>query len=118
MVVCVKLSVLVLVEVVLKLSVSLCASANVDELNADTLCVVVPQRLASPLSDTVPVSLVVILSCLPVGITGLLVVPIPNYHNVLCAIQSILRFYKERRNYIWRGWCFYGEFGNEDKNKK
>ena len=31
-------------------------------------------------------TLVVILSCLPVGITGLLVVPIPNYHNVLCAI--------------------------------
>ena len=63
-------------------------------------------------------TLVVILSCLPVGITGLLVVPIPNYHNVLCAIQSILRFYNERRNYIWRGWCFYGEFGSEDKNKK
>ena len=34
-------------------------------------------------------TLVVILSCLPVGITGLLVVPIPNYHNVLCAIQSL-----------------------------
>ena len=33
-------------------------------------------------------------------------------------IQSILRFYNERRNYIWRGWCFYGEFGSEDKNKK
>ena len=63
-------------------------------------------------------TLVVILSCLPVAITGLLVVPIPNYHNVLCAIQSILRFYNERRNYIWRGWCFYGKFGNEDKNKK
>ncbi len=63
-------------------------------------------------------TLVVILSCLPVGITGLVVVPIPNYHNVLCAIQSILRFYNERRNYIWRGWCFYGEFGSEDKSKK
>ena len=37
-------------------------------------------------------TIAVILSCLPVGITGLLVVPIPNYHNVLCAIQSILRF--------------------------
>ena len=63
-------------------------------------------------------TVLVLLSCLPVGITGLLVVPIPNYHNVLCALQSVLRFYKERRNYIWRGWCFYGEFGNEDKNKK
>ena len=60
----------------------------------------------------------ILLACMPAGITGLLVVPIPNYHNVLCAIQSILRFYNERRNYIWRGWCFYGEFGSEDKNKK
>ena len=60
----------------------------------------------------------ILLACMPAGITGLLVVPIPNYHNVLCAIQSILRFYNERRNYIWRGWCFYGEFGSEDKSKK
>ena len=55
----------------------------------------------------------VLISCLPVGITGLLVVPIPNYHNVLCAIQSILRFFMERRNYYWRGWCFYDKFGKE-----
>ena len=60
----------------------------------------------------------ILLACMPAGITGLLVVPIPNYHNVLCAIQSILRFYNERRNYIWRGWCFYGKFGSEDKRKK
>ena len=59
-------------------------------------------------------SLLVILSCLPVGITGLLVVPIPNYHNVLCAMQSIIKFFTERRNYIWRGWCFYEKFGKEE----
>lgn len=63
-------------------------------------------------------TLLILLSCLPVGITGLLVVPIPNYHNVLCAIQSILRFYKERRNYIWRGWCFYEQLAISDKDKK
>ena len=61
-------------------------------------------------------TVLVLLSCLPVGITGLLVVPIPNYHNVLCALQSVLRFYKERRNYIWRGWCFYD--GLADNSKK
>ena len=55
----------------------------------------------------------ILISCLPVGITGLLVVPIPNYHNVLCAMQSIFRFFMERRNYIWRGWCFYEQFGKE-----
>ena len=60
-------------------------------------------------------SILVLISCLPVAITGLLVVPIPNYHNVLCAIQSIYRFFMERRNYKWRGWCFYEKFGKEDK---
>lgn len=54
-----------------------------------------------------------LISCIPVGVTVLLVVPIPNYHNVLCAMQSIFRFYSERRNYVWKGWCFYDEFGDK-----
>ena len=62
-------------------------------------------------------SILVLISCLPVAVTGLLVVPIPNYHNVLCAIQSIYRFFRERLkgNYKWRGWCFYEKFGKDDK---
>ena len=60
-------------------------------------------------------TLMILISCMPAGITGLLVVPIPNYHNVLCAIQSIFRFYSERRNYIWRGWCFYDKFKDDKK---
>lgn len=63
-------------------------------------------------------TLMILISCMPAGIAGLLVVPIPNYHNVLCAIQSIFRFYSERRNYIWRGWCFYEKFAVDDKSKK
>ena len=51
-----------------------------------------------------------LVASLPAVVTGLLVVPIPNYHNVLVAIQSILRFYQERRSYVWRGWCIYDEF--------
>lgn len=64
-------------------------------------------------NDTV----MILLSCLPVAITGFLVVPVPNYHNVLCAIQSIFKFYSERRNYIWKGWCFYEKFGSEEEKK-
>lgn len=60
----------------------------------------------------------VLLSCLPAAITGLLVVPIPNYHNVLCAIQSIFKFFLERRNYYWKGWCFYEEFDSDNESKK
>ena len=67
-------------------------------------------------SDT----LLVILSLLPVGITGLLVFPIPNYHNVLCALQSVIRFYEEKSkgDYKWRGWCFYEKFPDDSKSKK
>ena len=57
----------------------------------------------------------VILACLPAAITGLLVVPIPNYHNVLTAVQSVINFYSDRRRYVWKGWCFYERFANESK---
>ena len=50
-------------------------------------------------------TLVVILSCLPVGITGLLVVPIPNYHNVLGFLTSFINYITNRRQYFWKGWC-------------
>lgn len=59
-----------------------------------------------------------IISILPAGITGLLVVPIPNYHNVLCAIQSIIAFYSNSREYEWKGWCFYEQLINDEKSKK
>ena len=51
--------------------------------------------------------------CLPMIICGLLILPIPNYHNTLVAIQSILRYYRERRRYIWKGWCIYDEYKND-----
>ena len=55
-------------------------------------------------------TLMLIVSCIPMVISLILVLPIPNYHNTLVALQSILRFYNERRNYIWKGWCVYNEF--------
>ena len=55
---------------------------------------------------------VLILFCIPMLIGALLVMPIPNYHNTLCAIQSVLNFYNGRRNYIWRGWCMKNEYKN------
>lgn len=58
-----------------------------------------------------------ILTLLPLLVCAFLVIPIPNYHNVLCAIQSIINFFTERRNYIWRGWCFYEKFGSEEPKK-
>ena len=43
----------------------------------------------------------------PALITGFLVFPIPNYHNVLQLIINIYTFFFVRqRIYKWRGWCF------------
>lgn len=56
----------------------------------------------------------VVITLLPGGISVLLVWPIPNYHNVLCAICSIYNFYTRRRRYIWKGWCFYERFKKEN----
>ncbi len=55
----------------------------------------------------------ILLACLPAILAGLLILPIPNYHNTLVALQSIFRYYNERRNYIWRGWCIYNEFKDD-----
>ena len=59
-------------------------------------------------------TLMLLLFCAPMLISALLVMPIPNYHNTLCAIQSIIGFYKGRRNFIWKGWCTINEY-KEDK---
>ena len=59
----------------------------------------------------------VLLAIMPGLICGLLVFPIPNYHNVMCALISIYRFYTERRKYVWKGWCFYERFGEIQPEK-
>lgn len=49
---------------------------------------------------------VALLVLAPALITGFLVLPIPNQHNVMVVIGNIYRFYfVDRRKYIWRGWC-------------
>ena len=53
---------------------------------------------------------ILLLCSTPMLIGLVLVMPIPNYHNTLCAIQSILEFYNGRRKYIWKGWCAKNEY--------
>ena len=43
---------------------------------------------------------------IPICISGMLVFPLPNYHNVMTLILDIILFYVNRRVYIWRGWCY------------
>ncbi len=59
-------------------------------------------------------TLVMILICIPMLVGIFLTLPIPNYHNIMGAIQSILTFYNGRRKYIWRGWCIKNEFEQSD----
>ena len=56
----------------------------------------------------------VLLALLPGCVCALLVIPIPNYHNVLCALISAYSFYTKRRRYVWKGWCFYEQFKEFD----
>ncbi|MCM1370351.1 MAG: hypothetical protein NC181_00460 [Clostridium sp.] len=38
-------------------------------------------------------------------VCSFLVFPIPNYHNILTLIKSVIEFYSTRRTFIWKGWC-------------
>lgn len=51
-----------------------------------------------------------IIKLLPAALTGFLVMPVPNYHNVLVLIQEIIHYFSNRRVYIWKGWCFTSEY--------
>ena len=60
----------------------------------------------------------VMLALLPGCVCALLVIPVPNYHNVLCALISIYHFYTKRRKYVWKGWCFYEQFAKSENESK
>jgi hypothetical protein len=48
---------------------------------------------------------------LPFLICAFLVLPIPNYHNVLCILQNVWRFYfKDENELVWKGWCAKDEY--------
>lgn len=56
-----------------------------------------------------------VISMLPVCVTGLLVFPLPNYHNVLTALISMFNFFTTRQKFIWKGWCVRDEFKETSK---
>ena len=56
------------------------------------------------------------LAITPALITGFLVFPVPNYHNVLTIILSALAFFTQNQKFIWKGWCVLDEY--QDQNIK
>ena len=42
----------------------------------------------------------------PALLTGFLVLPVPNQHNIMVVIANIYNFFfVDRRRYVWKGWC-------------
>lgn len=42
----------------------------------------------------------------PACITGFLVMPVPNYHNIFTILQNAWQFFTNNQRYVWKGWCF------------
>lgn len=61
--------------------------------------------------DTLTVTLIALA---PALVCAFLVLPIPNYHNVLTVISGAINFFTERRVFVWKGWCVYEK---EDSKK-
>lgn len=59
--------------------------------------------------NSLALSIVVLL---PLLICAFLVLPIPNYHNVLCILINIYNFYlgEEKNQLVWKGWCVKDEY--------
>lgn len=45
----------------------------------------------------------------PALICGFLVLPIPNYHNIITFLGVAYRYLSNRKKYYWKGWCSRGE---------
>ena len=61
-------------------------------------------------------SLIVSLLAISPGLlTGLLVFPLPNYHNTLTVLIDLWEFFTTRQKYVWKGWCVMDEL---QKNKE
>lgn len=58
-----------------------------------------------------------VLVLLPVLVTGFLVIPVPNQHNILVFLTNVYNFYfVNNQKFYWKGWCNkYGEDETENK---
>jgi hypothetical protein len=56
-----------------------------------------------------------IIAIAPVAITGFLVFPVPNYHNVMTVLIEFWQFITSRQKFIWKGWCLTSDEKNSEK---
>lgn len=55
-----------------------------------------------------------VLALAPGVVASVLVIPIPNYHNIRTIIRLAYEFYTTRQQFVWKGWCF----SDGEENKK
>lgn len=76
--------------------------------NTDLFIFLVGIGISLLLLAALPVEEIVfaIIALTPGAICALLVLPIPNYHNVRTIIRLAYEFYTTRQQFIWKGWLF------------
>ena len=62
-----------------------------------------------PLSET----WAFIIAIVPLSAAAVLVFPLPNYHNSRIFMKEMFNFFKNRRKFVWRGWCYMYEQSDE-----
>ncbi len=53
----------------------------------------------------------------PALFTGVLVMPIPNYHNVLGFFRSMINYLSNTKQYYWKGWCVKDVYGRDYESR-
>lgn len=65
--------------------------------------------------ESLPVALCAVI---PGILAAFLVLPMPNYHNILQLIKILLNFAFERQQFIWKGWDYKNEYKEETTKGK
>jgi len=55
---------------------------------------------------------ILVIKLLPLSAAITMVLPIPYYHNVITYIIEVITYLQTPKEYKWRGWCAYREFGD------
>ena len=55
---------------------------------------------------------ILVIKLFPLATAVTLVLPIPYYHNVMTWIVEVVTYIQSQKEYKWRGWCAYREFGD------
>lgn len=58
-----------------------------------------------------------VIKLLPLALALLLVVPLPEYHNVLVFLQEMILYMTSEKEYIWKGWCATSELYDKETRK-